>query len=340
MKKSSYFWNFLVILIVTLVVLYFALKDDYRQVLAAISTMNPAMFITICVWGLMYTVVWGGVYYVLGRKYKTGYSLANGVAVALVGSFFAGITPSATGGQFGQAYVMKKQGIAYSDGASILWTDFIVYQTTMMIYCTILFALRFGQFAGENAWLILVLIGYLVNLAVVLGLYTMALFPNVYIKLAQYAARWLGKLHILKNPERTLTNWTLQMSSFTTQIKKLSRDKGSLVICFFINLVRLTLLYSLPYAVAWGLHIAVKPSMLITVIALSSFVTMANTFIPIPGASGGTEVMFSVLFGPLFGSLTTAVMLLWRLSSYYIVIFIGGLTFLYETRRRGRQDAN
>ena len=41
---------------------------------------------------------------------------------------------SATGGQFGQIYIMKKQGIKVSDAASLLWADFIVYQTTMMIY--------------------------------------------------------------------------------------------------------------------------------------------------------------------------------------------------------------
>lgn len=340
MKKSKYLWNFLLILVITVIVLYFALKDDYQLVLSAFSRMNPFSMILILAWGLMYTIVWGFVYFVLGRKYKKTYSAGEGIIVALVGSFFAGVTPSATGGQFGQAYIFKKQGIKYADGASILWADFIIYQTTMMIYCTFLFVFKYGEFAGRSAWFLLVLAGYLVNLAVVLGLYTMALFPKVYIKLARLAVKWLDRLHLLKNSQATLENWTMQMTSFTVQIKELSQDKKSIFICFLINMVRLTLLYSLPYAVGWALGIQLPLKSLVEVIALSSFVTMANSFIPIPGASGGTEVMFSVLFSPLYGIMTNAVMILWRLSSYYIVILIGGLTFFFATRYYDKRDCS
>lgn len=63
-----------------------------------------------------------------------------------------------------------------------------------------------------------------------------------------------------------------------------------------INFVRLTLLYALPYVIAVLLGIHLPLSKLLDVIALSSFVTMANSFIPIPGASGGTEMMFSIVF--------------------------------------------
>lgn len=338
MKKSKYVWNFLLIILMTLLVLYFALKDNYQEVMSALSKMSVISLIIVCIWGILYTVVWGFVYYVLGRRYQPRYRISQGIAVALVGSFFAGITPSSTGGQFGQAYLFKKQGIQYADGASILWADFIIYQTTMMIYCTILLVLKFSDLAGQNAWLYLILLGYLINLAVVVGLYTMAWFPKVYIFLAQWAAGLLGKWHILKNPEKTLQNWTLQVTSFTTQIKVLSRDKTSIFWCFLINVVRLTLLYSLPFAVARALGLDIAFSKLPDVIALSSFVTMANSFIPIPGASGGTEVMFSVLFSPLFGAMTTAIMLLWRLSSYYIVILIGGLTFFFATRKYDRSQ--
>ena len=55
---------------------------------------------------------------------------------------------------------------------------------------------------------------------------------------------------------------------------------------------------------------------------------MANCFIPIPGASGGTEMMFTILFGPLTGSLTSAVMLLWRLSTYHLILLFGGIIFM------------
>ena len=169
--------------------------------------------------------------------------MGKGILVAFVGTFFAGITPSSTGGQFAQAYIMNKQGMKVSDAASLLWADFIIYQTTMMIYVTILFLLRFGYYSAQSAWFNVILLGYAVNAIVILALYTMALFPKVYIRLAGFFARLLGKLHILKNPEKTRDSWNLQMTSFTKEIKSLSTDIKRIIICALINTVRLTLLF-------------------------------------------------------------------------------------------------
>ena len=192
MKKSKYMLNFLIIFLLTIGVLWFALKDNYREVLEAISQINIFSLAIILCWGILYTVVWGFVYFVLGRKYVHKYSVGKGILVAFVGTFFAGITPSSTGGQFAQAYIMNKQGMKVSDAASLLWADFIIYQTTMMIYVTILFLLRFGYYSAQSAWFNVILLGYAVNAIVILALYTMALFPKVYIRLAGFFARLLN----------------------------------------------------------------------------------------------------------------------------------------------------
>ena len=143
MKKQKYALNLLLILALTGFALWFALKDNYQQVVKCISQMNLLSLVIVLLWGVLFTAVWGFVYYVLGRKYTENYTPGKGMLVAFIGSFFSGITPSSTGGQFVQAYIMKKQGIKVSDGASLLWADFIIYQTTMMVYVSILFLLRF-----------------------------------------------------------------------------------------------------------------------------------------------------------------------------------------------------
>ena len=328
MKKNNYFLNFALIAVITAIALWFALKDNYHEVIHAIQQMSIPALSIILAWGFLYTCVAGACYSVLGKKYKQNYSLLKGIVVSFTGTFFAGITPSSTGGQFGQAYIMKRQGIEYSDGASILWADFIIYQTTMMLYVTVLFLTKFSDFQDQSAWFNLVLAGYAINAVVIVSLYMMAFFPNVCVFLSKLAVKILSKFHLLKEPEKTLESWTFQVTSFTKEIKKLARDKKIIVKCIFINVIRLTLFYSLPYIVSICLGIPLKPSHLLDMIALSSFVTMANCFIPIPGASGGTEMMFSILFGPLTGSLTSAVMLLWRVSTYHLILLFGGLIFM------------
>lgn len=327
MKKQKMLLNFLIIILLTALVLWFALKDNYKEILNAISQMNVIFLIIILLWGVLYTVVWGFVYLILGRKYNKKFSLLNGIVVSFVGTFFSGITPSSTGGQFAQVYIMKKQGIKVSDGASLLWADFIIYQTTMMIYVSILFLLRFSYYSAQSGWFMIILFGYLINAVVILALYTMALFPKVYIRLSRTLVKILAKIKIVKNPEKTLDSWTLQMTSFTTEIRNISKDKKSILACSLVNVVRLTLLYSLPFFIGRALDVSLEWSRMIDVIALSSFVTMANSFIPIPGASGGTEVVFTLLFGSLMRTMTGAVMILWRFSTYHIILLIGGIIF-------------
>lgn len=138
---------------------------------------------------------------------------------------------------------MKKQGIKVSDGASLLWADFIIYQTTMMVYVSILFLLRFAYYSAQSAWFNIILLGYIVNAVVVVALYTIALFPNLYIKLSRILVQLLTKLHILKNPEKTLDSWTLQVTSFTREIKVLAKDKKVFSLCMYKCCTFITLLF-------------------------------------------------------------------------------------------------
>lgn len=338
-NNKKYFWNILLIVSITAVAMYFALRDNFHAIVKAISGMNPFALVLVLAWGLAINVVIGAGYMFLGRHYRRDYSLKEGVIVAFVGTFFAGITPSSTGGQFGQAYVLKKQGINYSDGASLLWADFIIYQTTMMIYVTILFILRFTHYVNLSAWFWIVAAGYLVNVVVILALYTVALFPNFYVWLSQKLIKILDKIHILKNPERTVNTWMARVQNFTGETRSLSGNWPLIFKVSLVNFARLTLYFALPFVVALALGIHLKASQFIDCLALASFVTMANCFVPLPGASGGTEVFFTMLFQNMLGALTGAVLLLWRFSSYYIpMVFGAGVFMLFKNHEDSRHE--
>ncbi len=326
-NNKKYFWNIVIIVAVTAVAMYFALRDNFKDIIATIAKMNFLSLLFILAWGLAINVVLGIGYKLLGEVYKKGYSLKEGVIVAFVGTFFAGITPSSTGGQFGQAYVLKKQGISYSDGASLLWADFVIYQTTLMIYVTILFAARFNHYVNLNGWIWIVAAGYLVNLVVIVALYTVALFPNFYTRLFEKVFHYLGRIKFFQRFEKKAENWVRQIASFTQQTKVLSQNKKLVFNMFLVNIVRLTLYFALPFVVAMVLGLKLHPSQFFDSLALTSFVVMANSFVPLPGASGGTEMFFTMLFQYMFGRLTGAVLLLWRFSSYYIPVIAGAIVF-------------
>lgn len=335
--NKKYLFNIVLILALTFVAMCFALKDDYKLAMQALERMNTFNMILVLSWGLLFTMVWGISYQILGAKYKKNYSLLEGINVAFIGNFFAGITPSSTGGQIGQIYVLKKQGISYSDGASLLWADFIIYQTTMMIYVTILFALRFTHYVNLSAWFWIVFAGYLMNVVVIVILYTIAIFPVFYLRLIDKLLNVVSRFKFFKKREAALVKTKDTITRFTKEIKHLSQDRVLIVKCMLVNIVRLSLHFSLPYFVARGIGIDVHLNQFVDVMALSSFVTMANSFIPLPGASGGTEVVFSLLFRGMFGALTGAVLLLWRISSYYIPMIAGALIFIVFKNRHDHQ---
>lgn len=339
-SKKKYILNILLIIAVTIIAMYFSLRDNFGAIMTAIRGMKFGAVLIVLSWGLLINVVIGIGYFLLARHFKKDYKLLGGIIVAFVGTFFAGVTPSSSGGQFGQIYVLKKQGIDYNDGLSLLWADFIIYQTTMMIYVTVLFFLRFTHYVDLNTWVWLVAAGYLVNVVVIVALYTMALFPNLYVWLSNKLVKILGKLHIVRDPERQATVWSENVRGFTREIKRLSHNRDLILKVGLVNVVRLTLYFSLPFVVSKALGIPLHINQLIDVIALSSFVTMANAFIPLPGASGGTEVFFAMLFTAMLGKLTGAVLLLWRFSSYYLPVIAGALVFLiFKNRMDGKKDA-
>jgi hypothetical protein len=96
------------------------------------------------------------------------------------------------------------------------------------------------------------------------------------------------------------------------------------------NAGRLTIYYSIPYFCAMALNIPVTPSMLLNIIALSSFVAMINAFLPMPGSAGGTEATFILMFSTIFSHTDAAsIMILWRSITFYQTLIIGGLVFMY-----------
>ncbi|MEG0841585.1 MAG: lysylphosphatidylglycerol synthase transmembrane domain-containing protein [Erysipelotrichaceae bacterium] len=339
MKKLSknYLLNFLLIIFLTMFALWFALKDNFDQVIALLSQVSWIWFVIILAWGIGYTLIIGWILTVLARNFNKDYKLKDGILNGFIGSFFSGITPSSTGGQFAQIYIFKKQGIKTSDAASLLWADFIIYQATMIAYVTVLFILRFTHYlTNESALFIFVFIGYLINSTIIVLLGTMAKFPKIYVKLSSLIVKLLHKLHLVKDEDKTIQNWTIQLNSFTIEINKLKKNKRLIVKVVLLNLLRLTVWFSLPYVIGIAIQADMHLSKLIDVIACSSFVSMSNTFFPVPGATGGTEVVFTAIFQTnhiMNGMQASSTMILWRFSTYHMILIIGGCMFMWAKRK-------
>lgn len=90
-----------------------------------------------------------------------------------------------------------------------------------------------------------------------------------------------------------------------------------------ITVIQITVNSLVPYFIyrSFGLNSA----SVITFIAAQVFVSMISAFVPLPGASGGAEVSFSLFFSMFFQATTLPALVLWRFLTYYTNILFGGI---------------
>lgn len=325
----------LLLLALTAFALWFALKDDAKSVLFHLQHISIRWFLVGVVLGILYYVIQGLVLFMIAKGYKKDIKVIDGVHNAYVAAFFNGVTPLG-GGQVAQTYAFRKLGIAYSDIASILWKDFFLYQSMVLLYVSVLFIAGYSYaFDHFHGYMIFIIAGFLVNASVILILWTMAKFPKLYVKISNLLVSLLHRIHIVKNKAYTLEKWQGQVVYFNQEISKLKNEKKLVIKVIFLNFIRQTIFYSLPYVAAIALGIPMQWQDLCYVIIMSSFIHMLNALTPLPGDTGWTESAFIVIFAVMFGKIqASSVMIVWRFVTYHINLIIGGSVFLYIKSRK------
>lgn len=320
----------LLLISLTCFALWFALKDDCEEVLYNIANMKWYWIVLVVALGCLYYLIQGIILYRIARPYNCDIQMRDGIHNAYIAAFFNGVTPLG-GGQVAQTYAFRKLGMQYSDIASILWKDFFLYQSTVLVYVGALLIVRCSYALQHfSFYFFLILLGFVINASVILILWTMAKFPRAYVKISSWIVSVGHRMHIIKNPAYALEKWQGQILYFNKEIKKLKQDKKLIMEAVLLNFLRMTIYYAIPYVVAIALHVSVHPSDFINVLLMSASIHMLNALTPLPGDTGWTESAFILIFAMLFGRTeASSVMILWRVATYHVQILIGGVIFLY-----------
>lgn len=318
--------NGLVIFLVTIVVLVFALKDDFLEKLTYLFSFN---FGWLLIGFLLVILYWLGkalVIYYCTRKFDGNYSFKRSFKLILDTQFVNAITPFAVGGQPYQIYRFKKQGISFENGTNIVIQDFIVYQISLILLGTIAILVNhfIGIFPPSSLLKKLVIIGYVINVSVIVVLFAVAFNTKINKKLLNLFIRILARLKLVKDREEKLKKIDTYISNFHKGASILMESKWHFIKIIMINFVSLTLLYLIPYTLIMGLGIDVNPFI---VIITSAYVMLIGSFVPIPGGSGGLEYSFVEFFGYyIIGAKLSSIMIMWRFITYYFGLIVGAIS--------------
>jgi len=259
--------------------------------------------------------------------------------MTMVGQYYNLITPSATGGQPLQLYEMSKKNYGFGSGTAVLVQKYALYQvsvTFLAIIATILSITTLHQSLEAAKWLIA--IGLIVNIAGVVLIFILAFNVNAAKGIMMGCLGLLLKLRILKSEAKYREKVTHFIKEYQIAIKELKSHKMQTLKLFAVSILQIVALYSVNYWVyrSLGLH----ESNVIIIISLQAILYVAVAFVPTPGAAGGAEAGFLLLFGPIYGAGNSAVaMIIWRLITFYFIILFGGIYLSVHSIRIGNDKA-
>ena len=338
-KNKNLILNALIVLLIGSIAIFLVLKSDYHTIFNILKSIRYE-YILICI---LIVFLWqfliGLSLTIFSKTIKKDYKFSQGFLNALVAALFNGITPSSTGGQIAQTFVFRKQGIDTLDALSILWMEFLMYQLTMCFFSLFLILIRLKFFLSEYSNLFLfVIFGFILNFSIALGTYLLGRSNKVQEFILNKGIHIAYKFHFIKNLDETKIKLEEKINKFRDDCNKLHDNKKEFFICVILCILRLSCYYLVPYIIFIGLGNKFSFELLIDSIAMASFVAIVSNLVPIPGASGGSELIFILMFGHLFNdSSAKAAMILWRFFTYYFVMLVGCLAYGYY-RFRGNDN--
>lgn len=273
----------------------------------------------------------------LMRRDNPNEKVSFAFTLTIVGQYYNLITPSATGGQPIQLYEMSKKGYGFGVGTAVLVEKYALYQvsvTFLAILGTILSIVTLHRSLDAAKWLIGV--GLIVNIAGVVLIFILAFNANVARAIMLGCVKILVKLHIFKNYEKYYEKVERFIKEYSLAIDELKKHKKETMGLFLVSLVQILIFYAVSYCVYLALGFNTESAF--TIICLQSILYVAVAFIPTPGAAGGAEAGFLLIFGSIYGPTAPIAMILWRIITFYFIILFGGIYLSINSMKSRKKE--
>lgn len=324
MKKKL---NIIILIIITVLVLYFSLKNDFNAIVNQIFSMNIWFLLIAFVFLILFWIFRSYPMYSFCKKINKNFKYGNAIQLTLRTQFFNAVTPFATGGQPYQIYYLKKCGIDYASSTGVVLENFIVYQIALVILGLISLVANQILHIFSRVYLLqkLIALGFVINTLVIVLMFVLAFSTKINSFLINLGINILTKFHIVKNRQEKQEEWDKNINKFHASAMSLLKDKKTFIFNIIYNFIALCCLYLIPLLVvyAMGEFNAFSPG--ISVVT-SAYIMIIGSFVPIPGGTGGLEYGFIAFYGNFItGSKLRAMMLVWRFITYYFGMIVGAI---------------
>lgn len=321
--------------IVMLVYLFFV--DNPADIWNAICSANPLLLLLSVGCMAIYWFLESVNLHLVAKEVFPEQKFKNSVSVSLIGQYFNCITPFSSGGQPIQAYYLVKFGVPLGSSLTVLLSKFIVYQAMLTIFSIVILFFRLSYVVDTSPMMMpLVIVGFIVNSAVIAGLLMLAFFKKPTVKIAHFTVRLLGKLHIVKDVDAKLKFIDDEMEMYYKNFQFIKKRPILILKLCFCTIIQLLVYFSISYVIylAFGLN----GTDYITIISCQAFVLMISAFVPLPGALGAAEGSYVLFFKNIFGGFVNLSTVIWRFLTFYLAIIVGMSVSLFINRKHNFKE--
>lgn len=244
-------------------------------------------------------------------------SMFTALKFTLIGFFFSGITPAATGGQPIEVYYMTKEKISGTNATLALLVQLCGFQISTITYgvvCSIFNWQIISKFFG------LFLLGLTIN-GFALGLMLIAIFSERLTKKLLNVLIKILKFFRVKNIEKKRQKIEEGLGNYNESAVFIKSHMNEFIRAVLRVFIQIAFYYSVPFCVykAFGLN----TYNIIQMFTMQAVLYTMVSSIPLPGAIGISETIFLSLFGVAFGQeLLSGAMLLSRGITFYLFVIV------------------
>lgn len=327
--------NVIVLALVTCLVLYFSLKDNFNTIINEIINVNIFWLVISFLLAISFWFFKAIATTRIANIFKKDYSIKQGMRLVLETNFFHAITPFAVGGQPYEIYSLKKSKLKITEATNVSIVNFIVYQIALVLLgiIAIVYNHHFVLLKENDLLKNLVVVGFLVNFIVIVALFLLTCTKKINKILMKFIIKVLNKIHLVKNKDEKIKQFNDYLNEFHQGAKILLHDKKLFIKLIFVHFIGLISSYLIPLTLAYAMGISSYTG--IEAIVLSSYVMLIGAFVPIPGGTGGLEYGFMTFYGSFIkGSKLNAIMLLWRFITYYFAMILGAILLCIRKKEK------
>lgn len=327
-KHKKMIINFIIFTLLIVLTFYIVLKEqDLTEMFNVLKSVKIQYIliaiISMCIYVTCEAINIGRT--LKGLNEKT--SFLRNIKYALIGFFFSGITPAASGGQPMQVYYMHRDKLSVGNSTMALLINLSCMQIVTISLALVSVVFKAGYLTTVLIWCFV--IGILLNLSALTILMISIFSKKTLNGIIKFVIKIMQKFK-MRNVEEKEAKLIREAEKYQAGSEYIKKNKKIILKMVLTTYIQFIAFYSVDYWVycAFGLN----GQSIISIIAMQSILYGTVSGIPSPGAVGVSEGGFFEIFKTVFpSSIIGGAMLLIRGINFYFLLMVSGIVAIIST---------